>query len=148
MGPKLNTFLILAFEFIDTNRKYTSVYIHCYAGISRSVATTIAYLMRKHGVSAQEGLSFVKSKRKQASPNFGFINQLSKYENYLKTGVYGTPVNNGYQVPLSNMLPQQYSDFAKTIPQGNYINKGVKGQVNVPQPIINITNIHDNNSKC
>ena len=35
-------------EFIDRHRKYTSVLVHCYAGISRSAALCIAYIMKKY----------------------------------------------------------------------------------------------------
>jgi protein-tyrosine phosphatase len=34
-----------AIQFIDRNRKYTSVLVHCYAGVSRSASCVIAYLM-------------------------------------------------------------------------------------------------------
>ena len=49
------------------------VFVHCQAGISRSSSIVIGCLMRKNGLSFDNALEFVKSKRKQrTSPNFGF----------------------------------------------------------------------------
>ncbi|CAG8681443.1 5229_t:CDS:1 [Funneliformis mosseae] len=67
--------------FIE-NAKSTNgrVYIHCQAGISRSVTIVIAYLMSSQKISYKQALDLVKEKRRIARPNFGFIQQLHKFE--------------------------------------------------------------------
>jgi len=39
------------------------VLIHCYAGVSRSAAICVAYLMKEHNMNMFYALSLVKSKR-------------------------------------------------------------------------------------
>ena len=53
-------------------------------GKSRSVTLVVAYLMNAYKMSYYESLSFVKRKRDDASPNEGFLAQLTKYEESLK----------------------------------------------------------------
>jgi len=38
-------------EFIENSLKTTNILIHCFAGISRSSTTVIAYLMKKYKMS-------------------------------------------------------------------------------------------------
>lgn len=56
------------------------------AGISRSPAIVIAYLMKYLRLSADEALKFVKQRRPAVSPNFHFLGQLIKFEKTLKEG--------------------------------------------------------------
>jgi dual specificity phosphatase 12 len=53
-----------AYDFIDRHRKYTSVLVHCFAGISRSASLIIAYLMKKYNLSFEKALWKLKSKRR------------------------------------------------------------------------------------
>lgn len=57
--------------------------VHCYAGVSRSSAITIAYLMYKYRWSLQKTLRFVIHKRVVAKPNDGFMKQLQDVEKKL-----------------------------------------------------------------
>lgn len=56
-----------AFEFIDRNRKYTNVLVHCFLGISRSVSLVTAYLMKKYNLNFEKALWKIKSKRRQGT---------------------------------------------------------------------------------
>ncbi|AGO13439.1 AaceriACL102Wp [[Ashbya] aceris (nom. inval.)] len=61
-------------------KQHGSVYIHCQAGVSRSVAFTVAYLMYRYGLDLKSSLHAVKRKRPQAQPNDGFMEQLHIFE--------------------------------------------------------------------
>ncbi|CAF0850214.1 unnamed protein product [Didymodactylos carnosus] len=75
------------FQFIQnslTNKK--NVLIHCKAGISRSPAILIAYLMKYHQSefrTMNEAYNYVKTKRSIVSPNLNFMGQLLQYEKLL-----------------------------------------------------------------
>ena len=49
-------------------------------GISRSTSCVIAYFIKVLGYNVMNALQFIKKKRKQVMPNFGFIDQLVQYE--------------------------------------------------------------------
>lgn len=55
------------------------VVVHCAEGISRSVSVVAAYLMATQGWAPMQAIDFIKSKRRTANPNFGFIQQLHEY---------------------------------------------------------------------
>ena len=55
------------------------VYVHCYAGQSRSATLVAAYLMSQ-GHSLREALALVRKNRPKAKPNSGFMEQLERYE--------------------------------------------------------------------
>jgi hypothetical protein len=61
------------------------IYYLCFslAGISRSPALAIAYIMRYLYLSADNAYQYVKQRRSQISPNFNFLGQLFQYENKL-----------------------------------------------------------------
>ena len=61
------------------------VFVHCYAGVSRSAAIVCAYLMHEKKLSMFAALSAVKQKRPCAFPNPGFQRQLLEYEKKLQT---------------------------------------------------------------
>ncbi len=65
-------------------RKFTNVFVHCYAGVSRSSAVISAYLMFKYRWPLSKTLSFVQFKRIVAKPNDGFMQQLKDVEVKLK----------------------------------------------------------------
>ncbi|GAB4851138.1 Dual specificity protein phosphatase 1 [Ancistrocladus abbreviatus] len=72
------------FNFIDEAKETGGgVLVHCFAGKSRSVTVVVAYLMKMHGMSLNEALKYVRSKRPQASPNPGFMEQLKIFEKSL-----------------------------------------------------------------
>jgi protein-tyrosine phosphatase len=64
-------------DFIDEVIKNGGkVYIHCFAGISRSSTVVIYYLMKHKKMRFEDAFEFVKKKRPIACPNFGFLNTL------------------------------------------------------------------------
>lgn len=60
--------------------KRPTVLVYCQAGVSRSVAVTVASLMQCERLSYDIALAFVKQKRAQAEPNAGFEKQLRLFE--------------------------------------------------------------------
>jgi hypothetical protein len=56
------------------------VLVHCYAGVSRSVSAVIYYLMRTQGLSYEEALARIQTKRPEAFPNPGFVVALCRHE--------------------------------------------------------------------
>ena len=60
------------------------VFVHCFAGVSRSATIVIAYLMKEHGLSFSAAFKFVKNKRCFINPNEGFRRQLVHYQNELE----------------------------------------------------------------
>ena len=77
-------------EFMK-NESRGNVLVHCTAGVSRSTTAVIAYLLYKiynvgppnNGRMLPHIVEFVKKRRVLCNPNFGFLNQLRKFENYL-----------------------------------------------------------------
>jgi len=69
-----------SFEFIDEGRKLGSVYVHCYAGVSRSATIMTAYVMNRFNMTFKDAYKLVKSKRYVIAPNPGFVEQLKQFE--------------------------------------------------------------------
>lgn len=64
----------------DCRKEGGRVFVHCNAGISRSVTICCAYLMKIQRLSARESLQRLKAVRPCARPNEGFMRQLREYE--------------------------------------------------------------------
>lgn len=81
---ELSDYYTQAFNFIDQSiSEEGKVLIHCNAGVSRSAAILIAYLMKSQNLSYEAAWSLVKDKRPSINPNIGFIIQLKNYEKQL-----------------------------------------------------------------
>ncbi|XP_077992352.1 dual specificity protein phosphatase 3-like isoform X1 [Glandiceps talaboti] len=80
-GFKLLPFWEDTGEFIHTalSEQGTKILVHCREGFSRSAATTIAYLMMYHNLTAQEATRAVRAKR-EVGPNAGFLKQLCQLD--------------------------------------------------------------------
>lgn len=57
-----------------------TILVHCHAGISRSVAIVMAYLMHIRKIDVQNALDLIRSRRSIADPNPGFLYQLELYQ--------------------------------------------------------------------
>nr|CAH8828572.1 unnamed protein product [Trichobilharzia regenti] len=83
LRPYFNT----AFQIIEeVRRSGKSVLVHCQAGVSRSPALIIAYLMAYSSMSLLDAYQFVKTRRSVIAPNFAFMGQLFEFESDLTSG--------------------------------------------------------------
>ena len=71
-------------KFIEESDK---VFVHCFAGVSRSATLVIAYFMWKNRKPYKETLEFV-NKHRMIGPNIGFRKQLLILEEKLKEAKY------------------------------------------------------------
>ncbi|XP_061702647.1 dual specificity protein phosphatase 16 [Syngnathoides biaculeatus] len=70
-----------ALHFIDSAMSSgASVLVHCAAGISRSPALAVAYIMYSSGMDLDHAYRFVKERRPSISPNFNFLGQLQHFQ--------------------------------------------------------------------
>ena len=67
-------------DFIDKGRSHGNVLVHCAAGISRSSAIVVCYVMCKKGIPYSNAYEYVRKKHIIACPNSGFVTQLKNYE--------------------------------------------------------------------
>ncbi len=80
-----------AFEFMNGalfDENQGVVLVHCNAGVSRSSAFVIGYLMTR-GVfkSYSKAYTHVKQCRNKVSPNHGFVSQLKRFESILNGSI-------------------------------------------------------------
>jgi len=78
------------------------VFVHCFAGISRSTTSVLAYLMKHRGMGLLEAKNFVKSKRSIIWPNPGFMQQLTAFSKRLTTGTVESKPESRSMNSLSN----------------------------------------------
>ncbi|XP_077163911.1 dual specificity protein phosphatase 18 [Paroedura picta] len=88
---------------VDLNQGRTLV--HCAAGVSRSAALCMAYLMKYHSMSLASAHAWVKACRPIIRPNIGFWQQLIQYEHKL----FGKTSVRMVQSPLG-MIPDLYQN--------------------------------------
>lgn len=73
-----------ALSFIDAAMSSgASVLVHCAAGISRSPALAVAYIMYSLEMDLDHAYRFVKERRPSISPNFNFLGQLQHFQGTL-----------------------------------------------------------------
>lgn len=77
---QLNKHFKVATEFLDKHLKTGNVFVHCFAGVSRSVTIVLMYLMQRKEMTLEKAFELVKGKREIVGPNNGFMRQLRSYE--------------------------------------------------------------------
>lgn len=83
MSEPISKYFDAALEFI--HKSPGPVFVHCWAGISRSSTIVIAYLMKYRGLGYPEALVHVKQRRGFICPNIGFQGQLLEFHDKLAT---------------------------------------------------------------
>ena len=85
-GEDMKPFFKEAFDFIERARAAKrGILIHCFAGMSRSVTFTAAYLMHMmYPMTRDEALHLIRQSRPAAKPNDGFMRGLLEWEAILK----------------------------------------------------------------
>ncbi len=61
-----------------------SLYVHCHAGVSRSVMVCAAYLMTLNLLTLDQAMEQIAKENRGADPNPYFMKGLKDYEKYLK----------------------------------------------------------------
>ncbi|XP_036209703.1 dual specificity protein phosphatase 18 [Myotis myotis] len=79
-APLCDFFDPIADHIHDVGMKQGRTLLHCAAGVSRSAALCLAYLMKYHTMSLLEAHTWTKSCRPIIRPNSGFWEQLIHYE--------------------------------------------------------------------
>ncbi|EOQ97560.1 nucleoside 2-deoxyribosyltransferase [Leptospira wolbachii serovar Codice str. CDC] len=75
-SESLSSILPECLEFIQEGRNNGKVLVHCLSGVSRSAAIVTAYLTKSNGMSVDESMQFLKTKRNVVNINEGFQEQL------------------------------------------------------------------------
>ncbi len=78
-------FVFYIFRFL-----YYCLFVFLTAGISRSPALAVAYIMRHLNFSADDAYRYIKARRSHISPNFNFLGQLYEYERSLPSTIKPT----------------------------------------------------------
>lgn len=86
--------------------------VHCNAGVSRSAALCMAFLLKHRGVTLLQAHSWLKTRRPLVRPNNGFWEQLIRYERELRGCISVRMVSSPmgeipdiYAAEARNMLP-------------------------------------------
>jgi protein-tyrosine phosphatase len=80
-------------DFVERERaEGRPVYVHCFAGVSRSGMVVTASLMQRHGWKRDETLAYIRTRRPIIRPNPAFMERLLEWELTLDgTAVAETP---------------------------------------------------------
>ncbi|OON13966.1 dual specificity phosphatase, catalytic domain protein, partial [Opisthorchis viverrini] len=93
------------------------VLVHCVAGVSRSVAIVMAYLMHKYrNFTVLRALDFIQSRRPIAGPNLHFMGQLEHYYAEL----HSEPCQNPASSPHRHSRRSSYVDFGEELNSADF----------------------------
>lgn len=89
--------------------------VHCVAGVSRSAALCLAYLMKYERMTLRKAFVHLRSKRPSVRPNTGFFRQLIAYERRL----FGRSSVDMVRIPsgdTGHLIPDVYEpDYRQTL---------------------------------
>lgn len=111
--------LLAVADLIEMARRrgYGSV-VHCAAGVSRSAALTLAYLLKYTDLSLLEAFRHTRTVRPVIRPNSGFMKQLAAYERKLRGDghvsvrmVHLTDEKRGVTVYVPDFYPKEYPEL-------------------------------------
>ncbi|XP_046392359.1 dual specificity protein phosphatase 14-like [Ischnura elegans] len=89
--------------------------VHCVAGVSRSAALCLAYLMKYEGMTLRKAFVHLRSRRPAVRPNTGFFRQLIAYERRL----FGRSTVDMVKIPTGDnghFIPDVYEpDYRRTL---------------------------------
>jgi hypothetical protein len=72
-------------EFVDQQRRAgLPAYVHCQAGISRGGMVVTAYLMARDGLTRDQALALIRTRRPMVRPNPAFMNLLLEWQEVVK----------------------------------------------------------------
>ncbi|CAH2305897.1 dual specificity phosphatase 19 [Pelobates cultripes] len=81
----LESYFPECFDFLEQAKKQGGVvFVHCNAGVSRAPAIVIGFLMHYDRLNFARAFSVVKNARPAICPNLGFIEQLHKYQEFIR----------------------------------------------------------------
>lgn len=83
IGADLLSDLPRALAFVRVGMEGGRVLVHCFAGVSRSAAVVVGYVMQALRVKLNEAINYVRSRRPCIRPNPGFMLQLRQLEDDL-----------------------------------------------------------------
>ncbi|XP_076023828.1 dual specificity protein phosphatase 18 [Genypterus blacodes] len=99
--------------------------VHCAAGMSRSPALVMAYLMRYRGVTLQQAHRWVRESRPYVRLNAGFWEQLLQYERrlYGRNTVRVAPPQEPPLTPRPTRRGQQQTDQLMLVPRSPLVSR-------------------------
>ena len=87
----------------EARKNRCGVLVHCVAGVSRSVAVTVAYLMKLTKITLNEAYDFVRRRKQNISPNLNFLGQLLEMEQALGVTAGGSTCRACTRGPMVSM---------------------------------------------
>lgn len=91
---KLRPFNYFNFLCFQVSRDGGKVLVHCVAGMSRSAALCLAYLVKHRGMTLRKAFSHLRACRPCVRPNSGFFRQLIEFEEQITSTTTVSMVHN------------------------------------------------------
>lgn len=92
------------------------VLVHCVAGVSRSAAVCLAYLVKHESMTLRQAYEHMAAQRPRVRPNLGFWRQLIEFEKEMRneTSVAIKKISDDQELP--DVYPSAMEDEAETRP--------------------------------